>query len=44
MVVLGGVYIYGGSGSILGVVISIFILGMLSFGLGLLNVSAPTKM
>ena len=38
MVVLGGVYIYGGSGSILGVVISIFILGMLSFGLGLLNV------
>jgi rhamnose transport system permease protein len=38
MVVLGGVYIYGGSGSILGVVISIFILGMLSFGLGLINV------
>jgi len=38
MVVLGGVYIYGGSGSILGVVISIFILGMLSFGLGLLNI------
>ena len=38
MVVLGGVYIYGGSGSILGVFISIIILGMLSFGLGLLNV------
>lgn len=38
MVVLGGVYIYGGSGTILGVFISIFILGMLSFGLGLLNV------
>ena len=38
MVVLGGVYIYGGSGSIIGVVVSIFILGMLSFGLGLLNV------
>jgi rhamnose transport system permease protein len=38
MVVLGGVYIYGGSGTILGVVISIFILGMLSFGLGLLNI------
>ena len=38
MVVFGGVYIYGGSGSILGVFISIIILGMLSFGLGLLNV------
>ena len=38
MVVFGGVYIYGGSGSFLGVFISIIILGMLSFGLGLLNV------
>ena len=38
MVVLGGVYIYGGSGTILGVFISIIILGMLSLGLGLLNV------
>ncbi len=38
MVVLGGVYIYGGSGTILGVFISILILGMLTFGLGLLNI------
>tara|TARA_B110000116_G_C16737056_1_gene536585 strand:- start:438 stop:1418 length:981 start_codon:yes stop_codon:yes gene_type:complete len=38
MVVLGGVYIYGGSGTILGVFISIIILGMLSLGLGLVNV------
>ncbi len=38
MVVFGGVYIYGGSGSILGVVISIFILGLVTFGLGLLNI------
>ena len=38
MVVLGGVYIYGGSGTILGVFISVIILGMLSLGLGLINV------
>ena len=38
MVVFGGVYIYGGSGSILGVVISIFILGLVTFGLSLLNI------
>ena len=38
MVVLGGVYIYGGSGTIFGVFISIIILGMLSLGLGLINV------
>jgi rhamnose transport system permease protein len=38
MVVLGGVSIMGGSGTIPGVVISVFVLGMLMFGLGLLNV------
>jgi rhamnose transport system permease protein len=38
MVVFGGVYIYGGSGSILGVFLSIIILGMLTFGLSLLNI------
>jgi rhamnose transport system permease protein len=38
MVVLGGVSILGGSGSILGVVIAAFIMGMVTFGLGLLNV------
>jgi rhamnose transport system permease protein len=38
MVVLGGVSIMGGSGTIPGVVISVFVLGMLTFGLGLLNV------
>ena len=38
MVVLGGVSILGGSGSILGVVIAAIIMGMVTFGFGLLNV------
>ncbi|WP_299769532.1 ABC transporter permease [uncultured Tateyamaria sp.] len=38
MVVLGGVSILGGSGSILGVVIAAFVMGLVTFGLGLLNV------
>ena len=37
-VVLGGVNILGGSGSILGVVLAAFIMGMVTFGIGLLNV------
>jgi rhamnose transport system permease protein len=38
MVVLGGVSILGGSGSILGVVLAAVIMGMVTFGFGLLNV------
>jgi rhamnose transport system permease protein len=38
MVVLGGVSILGGAGSISGVVIAAFIIGLVTFGLGLLNV------
>ena len=38
MVVLGGVNILGGSGSITGVVIAAFVMGLVTFGLGLLNV------
>ncbi|ESX10674.1 ABC transporter permease [Mesorhizobium sp. M0179] len=38
IVVLGGVSILGGSGSILGVVLAAFIMGLVTFGLGLLNV------
>ena len=38
MVVLGGVNILGGSGSIPGVVIAALVMGMVTFGLGLLNV------
>jgi len=38
MVVLGGVSILGGSGSITGVVIAAFVMGLITFGLGLLNV------
>ena len=37
-VVLGGVAITGGKGNIFGVVISIFIIGFLKFGMGLINV------
>lgn len=38
MVVLGGVSILGGSGTIQGVVLAAFIMGLVTFGLGLLNV------
>lgn len=38
MVVLGGVSILGGSGSIPGVVIAAFVMGLVTFGLGLLNI------
>lgn len=38
MVVLGGVNILGGSGSIPGVLIAAFVMGLVTFGLGLLNV------
>lgn len=38
MVVLGGVNILGGSGTIQGVVIAAIVMGMVTFGLGLLNV------
>ena len=38
IVVLGGVSILGGRGSILGVVISVILMGMVTFGLGLLNI------
>jgi rhamnose transport system permease protein len=36
--VLGGVSILGGAGSIIGVVIAAFVMGLVTFGLGLLNV------
>ena len=38
MVVLGGVNINGGSCSILGVVLAAIIMGLVTFGFGLLNV------
>ena len=38
MVVLGGVSIAGGSGSIIGVVLAVFVLGLTTFGLSLVNV------
>jgi rhamnose transport system permease protein len=38
MVVLGGVSILGGSGSLPGVILAVFVMGMLTFGLGLMNV------
>jgi rhamnose transport system permease protein len=38
MVVLGGVSISGGAGGILGVVLAVFVLGMTTFGLSLINV------
>lgn len=38
VVVLGGVSILGGSGTLSGVLLAVFVMGMLNFGLGLLNV------
>ncbi|MFC0201183.1 ABC transporter permease [Paracoccus rhizosphaerae] len=38
IVVLGGVSILGGSGTILGVVLAAIVMGLVTFGLGLLNV------
>jgi rhamnose transport system permease protein len=38
VVVLGGVSILGGSGTLTGVILAVFVMGMLTFGLGLLNV------
>ena len=38
MVVLGGIGILGGSGTIPGVVIAAFVMGIVTFGLGLLNI------
>jgi rhamnose transport system permease protein len=38
MVVLGGVSIAGGAGGILGVVLAVFVLGLTTFGLSLVNV------
>ena len=37
-VVLGGVVITGGQGNIFGVIISVFIIGFLKFGMGLINI------
>lgn len=38
MVILGGVSISGGSGTIVGIVLAVFIIGLIVFGLSLLNV------
>jgi len=38
VVVLGGVSILGGSGTLTGVILAVFVMGMLTFGLGLINV------
>jgi rhamnose transport system permease protein len=42
-VVLGGVDINGGRGSILGVVLALFLLGTIRNGMGLANIAGPTQ-
>jgi rhamnose transport system permease protein len=37
MVILGGVSVWGGKGSIAGVMLAAIVLGLVNFGLGLLN-------
>ncbi len=41
IVLLGGVCIYGGEGSIMGVVLSLFLIGMTRYGMTLVNIRAP---
>ena len=42
-VVLGGVDINGGRGTVLGVVLALFLLGTLRNGMGLANIAGPTQ-
>ncbi len=44
MVVLGGISTAGGKGSLIGALISIFIIGLLKYGMGLLNFDAQILM
>lgn len=44
MVILGGVSVSGGVGNVLGVVFSVFVVGLLRYGLGLVNVSSEIIM
>jgi len=41
MVVLGGIPTIGGKGNLAGVILAVFIVGYLRFGLGLFNVTSP---
>lgn len=41
MVVLGGVSTSGGTGRIGGPILAVFIIGYLSYGMGLANIQAP---
>lgn len=41
IVLLGGVSIYGGEGSIIGVVLSLFLIGLTRYGMILVNIKAP---
>jgi rhamnose transport system permease protein len=42
-VVLGGIDIYGGRGSVLGLALSLLLLGTLNNGMGLANIAGPTQ-
>jgi Ribose/xylose/arabinose/galactoside ABC-type transport systems, permease components len=44
MVVLGGISTSGGKGNVVGAILSIFIVGLLRYGLGLINVPSQTIM
>ena len=44
MVILGGVAVTGGVGTVPGVTLAVFIIGLLRFGLGIINISAETIM
>lgn len=44
MAVLGGISTAGGKGKIIGAIIAVFLVGLLRYGLGLVNVNAPTQL
>lgn len=43
-VVLGGVHIFGGRGTILGVVLALFVIGFLRAGMGVANISSESQL
>ncbi|MEB3103574.1 ABC transporter permease [Ferviditalea candida] len=44
MVVLGGISTAGGKGKMIGAIIAVFLVGLLRYGLGLINVAAQTQL
>jgi len=44
MAVLGGISTAGGKGRMIGAILAVFLIGLLRYGLGLINVNAQTQL